>query len=40
MATPRNYIAKALWTSKFRKQVVRNRKAYTRKQKHKESNNG
>jgi hypothetical protein len=31
----RNHVAKELWTPKFRKQVVRNRKAYTRKAKHK-----
>jgi len=36
MSTPRNYIAKMLRENpKFRKQVVRNRKTYTRKQKHK-----
>lgn len=36
----RNHVAKMLWTPKFRKQVVRNKKAYTRKQKHKDKNNG
>ena len=31
----RNYVAKELWSGKFRKQVVQNRKKYTRKIKHK-----
>lgn len=36
----RNHVAKMLWTSKFRKQVIRNKKTYTRKQKHKGTNHG
>lgn len=31
----RNHVAKELWSPKFRKQVVRDRKTYTRKIKHK-----
>lgn len=31
----RNHIAKALWTPKFKARVLRNKKAYTRKIKHK-----
>lgn len=31
----RNHVAKALWTPKFRPQVIKNPKAYTRKEKHK-----
>ena len=31
----RNHMAKELWTPKFKKQVVRDRTAYTRKTKHK-----
>jgi hypothetical protein len=31
----RNHVAKALWTPKFRPQVTKNPKAYTRKEKHK-----
>jgi hypothetical protein len=31
----RNHVAKSLWTPKFRKQVVKSKKAYTRKEKHK-----
>ena len=31
----RNHVAKELWSGKFRKQIVRNRKKYTRKIKHK-----
>jgi hypothetical protein len=30
----RNFVAKELWTPKFRKQVLKSKKAYTRKQKH------
>ena len=36
----RNHVAKMLWTPKFRKQIIRNRKSYTRKQKHKGLSNG
>lgn len=35
MARPRNHVAKVLWTPKFRPQVTKNPKAYTRKEKHK-----
>lgn len=31
----RNHMAKELWTPKFKKRIVRNKKAYTRKEKHK-----
>ena len=31
----RNHVAKALWTPKFRKQIVRDKKVYSRKDKHK-----
>jgi stalled ribosome alternative rescue factor ArfA len=31
----RNHVAKMLWTPKFRKQVVKSKKGYTRKIKHK-----
>ena len=31
----RNHVAKELWSGKFRKQIVRDRKTYTRKVKHK-----
>lgn len=31
----RNHVAKALWTPKFMPRVLRNKKAYTRKIKHK-----
>lgn len=31
----RNHVAKALWQPTFRKQVVKDRKKYNRKQKHK-----
>ena len=31
----RNHIAKALWSPKYRQQTVKNKKAYTRKIKHK-----
>lgn len=31
----RNHVAKALWSGKFRKQVLRDKKKYTRKIKHK-----
>lgn len=33
----RNHVAKELWSGKFRKQIVRDRKKYTRKTKHKKS---
>lgn len=36
--TIRNYVARELWTSKFKKQVLRDRKNYTRKIKHKKQN--
>jgi hypothetical protein len=36
----RNHVAKMLWTPKFRKQVVHNKKTYTRKQKYKDKNDG
>jgi hypothetical protein len=32
---PRNHVAKALWTPKFRPQVAKDPKVYTRKEKHK-----
>jgi hypothetical protein len=32
---PRNHVAKALWTPKFRPQKIKNKKTYTRKAKHK-----
>jgi hypothetical protein len=35
----RNHIAKVLWTPKFRKQVVKSAKAYSRKVKHKSKSN-
>ena len=31
----RNHVAKALWTAKFSAKVVKSKKTYTRKQKHK-----
>lgn len=31
----RNHVAKELWSGKFRSQTVKSKKAYTRKQKHK-----
>lgn len=40
MATPRNHVAKMLWTPKFKKQVVKSKKAYTRKTKHKDKIDG
>lgn len=36
----RNHVAKSLWTPKFRKQVVKSKKTYTRKQKHKDKTHG
>lgn len=36
----RNHVAKSLWTSKFRKQVVKSKKTYTRKAKHKDKIHG
>jgi hypothetical protein len=35
VSNTRNHVAKALWTPKFRPQVAKNPKAYTRKEKHK-----
>ena len=35
ISNTRNHVAKALWTPKFRQQKMKNRKAYTRKEKHK-----
>ena len=32
---PRNHVAKALWTPKFRPRVAKDPKVYTRKEKHK-----
>lgn len=32
----RNHVAKSLWTPKFRRQIVKNKKGYTRKIKHKD----
>lgn len=36
----RNHVAKSLWTPKFRKQVVKSKKTYTRKTKHKDKMHG
>jgi stalled ribosome alternative rescue factor ArfA len=36
----RNHVAKTLWTPKFRKQVLKSKKAYSRKMKHKGKANG
>lgn len=36
----RNHVAKMLWMPKFRKQVVKSKKAYNRKIKHKDKNDG
>lgn len=33
----RNHVAKVLWTPKFRKQVMKSPKVYTRKVKHKKA---
>lgn len=33
--TKRNFVAKALWSPKFRKQVIKSKKIYSRKEKHK-----
>jgi hypothetical protein len=33
----RNHVAKALWTPKFRKQVMKSDKVYTRKVKHRKA---
>ena len=35
----RNHVAKILWTPKFRKQVVKSTKVYSRKVKHKKNSN-
>lgn len=36
----RNHVAKSLWTPKFRKQVVKSKKIYTRKAKYKDKIHG